>query len=29
VPHFCNEAGHTLLGMEERDAAAIYRVQKA
>jgi tRNA 2-thiouridine synthesizing protein A len=29
VPHFCNEAGHTLLGMEEREAAAIYRVQKA
>ena len=28
VPHFCNEAGHALLDVQENEAAAIYRVQK-
>ncbi|OIQ30205.1 MAG: preprotein translocase subunit TatB [Alphaproteobacteria bacterium MedPE-SWcel] len=28
VPHFCSEAGHDFLGMEERDTHQIYRIRK-
>ena len=28
VPHFCNEAGHALLSVEETDAHTRYRLRK-
>jgi tRNA 2-thiouridine synthesizing protein A len=29
VPHFCNEAGHTLVSTQELDAAQVYFIRKA
>nr|WP_106608638.1 sulfurtransferase TusA family protein [Shimia abyssi] len=29
VPHFCNEAGHTLIGMSEESGQLIFTVEKA
>ncbi|QIE47416.1 sulfurtransferase TusA family protein [Pseudohalocynthiibacter aestuariivivens] len=29
VPHFCTEAGHTLLSVTEADGHTIYRVRKS
>ena len=29
VPHFCAEAGHTLVSVTDADGHSIYRVQKA
>ncbi|MAW08240.1 MAG: preprotein translocase subunit TatB [Halobacteriovoraceae bacterium] len=28
VPHFCNEAGHEFLGMEEETAHQVYLIRK-
>jgi len=28
VPHFCNEAGHTLLAAEEREGHVVYLIRK-
>lgn len=28
VPHFCNEAGHVLLGVEEKGEHVLYRLRK-
>ncbi|WP_113910501.1 sulfurtransferase TusA family protein [Roseovarius dicentrarchi] len=28
VPHFCHEAGHSLLSVEDADAYTIYRLRK-
>jgi tRNA 2-thiouridine synthesizing protein A len=29
IPHFCNEAGHTLLEQSERNGKQIYLIKKA
>lgn len=29
VPHFCAEAGHVLLGVEDADGAQVYHIRKA
>ena len=29
IPHFCNEAGHTLVSREERDNAMLWVIRKA
>ena len=29
VPHFCNEAGHTLVSTQDLDAAQVYFIRKA